>query len=288
MSKAGFFVTYSRRKLRSGSGPRLVWAIFLAGASICLPHQGRAAGIGAPSIEPVARPNVAEQYLLDAANSERIGRGLKPLRRDANLSQAARYHAQQMALHGDISHRFPDEPDLTQRGSKAGARFSRISENVAEAPTSAMIHDLWMRSSGHRKNLLDPDVDAVGIAVVTRGAQTYAVEDFASSVQTLSYDEQERIVSDALARQGLSVGPDRLTSSLEDARRTCNAQTGYGGTSRKPRYIIRFTSSSLNELPLVLQKKIESGQYRKAVVGACRDAGTGSFTDYNIAVLLYP
>ena len=286
MSKAGFFVTCSRQPLRSGLGPRLLWAIFLAGA--CLPHQGRASGIGTPSTEPVAKPNVAEQYLLDAANSERIARGLKPLRRDANLSQAARYHAQQMALHGDISHQFRDEPDLTQRGSKAGARFSLISENVAAAPTSTMIHELWMRSPGHRKNLLDPEVDAVGIAVVVRGGQAYAVEDFASSVRTLSYDEQERIVSDALARQGLSVGPDRLTSSIEDARRTCSAETGYGGTSHKPRFIVRFTSSSLNELPPLLQKKIDSGQYRKAVVGACRDAGAGSFTDYNIAVLLYP
>ncbi len=66
------------------------------------------------------------------------------------------------------------------RGQAAGARFSVISENVAEAPSALMIQDAWMNSPKHRENLLDPRVDSIGIRVIARGDRLYAVEDFGS------------------------------------------------------------------------------------------------------------
>ncbi len=233
-------------------------------------------------------PNVAERYLLDAANRERAARGLPLLHNDPVLAQAARYHALQMADHGNISHQFPGEPDLMERGSHAGVRFSLITENVAEAPESTMVHDMWMRSQGHRKNLLDPEVDSVGIAVVSRGHQFYAVEDFASTVESLSFDEQEQTVGSVLAHAGLKVGSGTRISTLEDARRTCSLDSGYAGQQNKPWFIVRYTADRLDQLPSVLSNRINSGKFHKAVVGACTDTNSGHFTDYNIAVLLYP
>jgi hypothetical protein len=237
---------------------------------------------------PPTASNVAEQYLLNAANRDRVARGLPVLRYDATLAQAARFHALQMADHRDISHQFSGEPDLMQRGSQAGVHFSLITENVAESPDSSIVHDLWMRSAGHRQNLLDPSVDSIGIAVVARGNRFYAVEDFASTVASLSFDEQEQAVSTVLAEAGLSVGSSTHTSTIEDARQTCGMESGYAGSQNKPWYIVRYTADRLNELPSILSKRISTGKFSKAVVGACADAGAGAFTDYNIAVLLYP
>ena len=45
--------------------------------------------------------SIAEQYLLSAANRERMSRGLQPLRRDPVLAQAAAFHARQMANHSN-------------------------------------------------------------------------------------------------------------------------------------------------------------------------------------------
>ena len=56
--------------------------------------------------------NVAEQYLLSAANAERAAVGRSPLAWDATLATAALEHAREMAAHGDISHQFAGEPDL--------------------------------------------------------------------------------------------------------------------------------------------------------------------------------
>jgi uncharacterized protein YkwD len=225
---------------------------------------------------------VAEQYLFAAANEARANQGLAPLRFDPVLAEAALSHAREMASHNAISHQFDGEPELGVRAANVGAHFSEIAENVGEAPTSPIIHDLWMHSPHHRANLLDPNVDSIGIAIVSRNNQLYAVEDFASTVQTLTLNQQEKTVASVLAKTGLKVG-----QTTEDARQTCTMSTGYAG-SRQPWFIMRYTASSLDAIPSQLKTKLSTGKYHQAVVGACPAQHTGSFTAYNIAVLLYP
>jgi hypothetical protein len=228
-------------------------------------------------------PTVSEQYLLAAANQERTSRGLAPLHLDRTLVQAAAFHAREMAAHaGIVSHQFSGEPELATRGSNAGAHFSLITENVAEAPSSTIIHDLWMHSPGHRANLLDPNVDSVGIAIVSRDNQLFAVEDFARTVETLSLNEQEHEVASVIAQSGIAVA-----DSSPAARQTCEMSTGYAG-SRKPWFVMRYTAASLDEIPSQLKTRLTSGKYHQAVVGACPAQEKGPFTAYNIAVLLYP
>lgn len=231
-------------------------------------------------------PNVAEQFLLAAANQDRVARGLQPLRFDPTLAQAALAHAREMAAHRGISHQFPGEPKLSERGASAGARFSLISENVAEAPIASMIHDLWMHSKGHRENLLDPNVDVVGISVVLRDHEYYAVEDFADLIQPLSFNAQESAVASLLAKSGMQIANGKVMSE-QDARRTCSMPTGYVG-SRQPWYIMRYTANGLAKLPVQLQSRLSSGKYHQAVVGACSESTSAPFSSYNIAVLLYP
>lgn len=234
---------------------------------------------------PVAETdiNVAEQYLFAAANQERAARGLAPLHMDLALSQASALHAAQMADHEDITHQFSGEPDLEDRGANAGVRFSLIAENVGEAPTSVILQNLWMNSPDHRANLLDPEVDAVGIAVIQRDDELYAVEDFASTVAPLSLDQQENAVASVLTKEGMSVGGTMSAT----ARITCAMPSGYVGV-RRPQYIMRFTASSLSDLPVDLKVRLSSGKFHQAVVGACSDQRKTAFTAYNIAVLLYP
>jgi uncharacterized protein YkwD len=237
----------------------------------------------APSIDS---PSVAEQYLLSAANQERTSRGLHKLNRDPILTKAAAFHALQMAEHGDISHEFPGEPDLSVRGANAGVHFSLISENVAEAPDSVVIHDMWMHSDGHRANLLDPNVNVVGISVIARNEQLYAVEDFASTVESLTLSEQESTVTTLLLRSGVTISTNSGVT-IDDARQTCTMHTNHVGM-RKPWFIMRYTASTLAELPAELKTRLNSGKYHQAAVGACSASDSSPFTAYNIAVLLYP
>ena len=234
--------------------------------------------------EPSRTASVAEQYLFSAANAERVQRGLPLLKWDETLHRAARRHAGEMAARESISHQYPGEADLANRGHDAGARFTVISENVAEAWSAPEIHDAWMKSPDHRANLLDPRVNAVGISVERRGGQLYAVEDFDRSVVSLRIEDQESAVAELLEMEArLALLPD----AAEDARRTCSMGTGYAG-ARKPWFVMRFTAASLDRLPNTLRAKLATGKYHSAAVGACDAKSAGPFTAYAIAVMLFP
>jgi len=120
----------------------------------------------------------SERQLTYAANRERKSRGLPTLKWDEALASAARRHATEMANQGTISHQFPGEASLPARATKAGARFTFLAENVAQAPSAAAVHDLWMHSPPHRANLLDRDMNSVGVGVIARHGELFAVEDF--------------------------------------------------------------------------------------------------------------
>jgi hypothetical protein len=230
--------------------------------------------------------SIAEQYLLSAANQERLARGLAPLRYDPQLARAANFHAHAMAEHGTISHQFAGEPELSQRGATAGVAFSLISENVGEAPNVVTIHDMWMHSEHHRSNLLDPAVDSAGISVVVSGSEFYAVEDFVKTVRHVGLEQEESAIASQIERSG-RVGITHSPDLISAARQTCSMSSGFAG-ERRPWFIMRFTSDSLTALPDELKSRITSPRYRQAAVGACPAGQQGPFTSYNFAVLLYP
>ncbi len=226
--------------------------------------------------------NISEQYLFAAANQERSARGLEPLQYEQHLLFAASKHAFEMARRREISHQFPGETGLAERAGEAGAHFSLVTENVAEASNAALIHDLWMNSAGHRANLLDPQVNAVGIAVVVSRGQLYAVEDFARTVAQSSLVEQESTVVEMLSRPGL-----RVSAGSEVSRQTCALASGFAGTHR-PWFVMRYTTADLRVLPDELTTRLQTGKYHQAEVGACVAEKQGPFSAYSLAVMLYP
>ncbi len=221
------------------------------------------------------------QSLFESANHERSAHGLAPLKRSATLARAAQQHALRMAAQNTLSHQLPGEPGMAGRASQAGARFSSLAENVAEGPSAESIHQQWMNSPPHRANLLDPQLDSVGIAVAERNGVLFAVEDFSLEAEKLSVEEQEGIVGAKLRSRGL-----RLLSYTSDARRSCVLDNGYAG-SHVPSFVLHYATPDLETLPDLLVQRIQTGEYHSAVVGACSsDAKTG-FSNYRIAVLLF-
>jgi hypothetical protein len=226
----------------------------------------------------------AEQLLAFANRARRIA-GAQQLQWDSSLAQAAFYHCQWMVQQGPISHRYSGEPDLTARASDAGARFGVIEENVAIGNTAQVIHDAWMQSPGHRKNLLNPDMDRVGIAVIASRGVLYAVADYTHGVPRLTAEDVESRVADLIRVSGIAIATDPTT-----ARETCAMNSGFARNSagRDPRFVDRWVDASLDKLPEALIAKLSSGDYREAAIGSC-PAGKvqGGFTAYRVAVLLY-
>jgi uncharacterized protein YkwD len=123
----------------------------------------------------------AERDLLASVNQARRAQGLPPLRWDETLAVAARRHAEVMAEHRSAQHAFEGEPSLSARVKQAGVRFTWLSENVTQGPTPDFIHAQFMKSPPHRANILDRDMDSIGVGVVDQGGQLFAVEDFSQA-----------------------------------------------------------------------------------------------------------
>jgi len=127
---------------------------------------------------PVLR---AERELFASVNQARRADGLAPLRWDEELAEAARRHARLMAERGSVQHGFEGEPSLSARVKETGAHFRWLSENVTEGPSPEFIHVQFMKSPPHRANILDRDMDSIGIGVVERRGQLFAVEDLSQA-----------------------------------------------------------------------------------------------------------
>jgi uncharacterized protein YkwD len=123
----------------------------------------------------------AERELFASVNEARQSYRLPPLRWDESLAAAARRHARVMAERGTAQHGFEGEPSLSTRVKQAGAHFTWLSENVTQGPTPDFIHVQFMKSAPHRANILDRDMDSIGIGVVEQRGQLFAVEDLSQA-----------------------------------------------------------------------------------------------------------
>jgi|HubBroStandDraft_6_1064221.scaffolds.fasta_scaffold272823_2 hypothetical protein len=221
-----------------------------------------------------------ESMLLQATNRDRAAAGLAPLQWDVALAAAAHAHALRMAEHNTLSHQFPGEPPLQDRARKAGAHFGLIAENVAEGPSVPGLHTQWMNSAPHRANLLDPELNAIGIAVVKSGNILFAVEDFSAAVPEMSFESQENQIAAHLASYGLYIA-----DAKEDARKTCEMERGWAG--QRPAVILRYETGDLSKLPADVEEKLQNGKFKSAAVGACEAPDAVDFVRYRIAILLY-
>jgi hypothetical protein len=228
----------------------------------------------------------ADEQIFALANQARAQAGVGRLAWDPALAQAALAHCRRMASEGPIAHRYGGEPDVSERAAQAGAHFGVIEENVAIGPSAVAIHEEWMNSPGHRQNLLSPDVDHAGIAVVSARGVLYAVADYSHAAPALSPAQVEAQVASLIRVSGVSILGD---PSL--ARAACATDSGMPRApagAPQPRFIMRWQDSDLDRLPQALADRLGSGNYHSAAIGSCpAQSVEGQFTAYRVAVLLY-
>ncbi|WP_375261649.1 CAP domain-containing protein [Palleronia sp.] len=106
----------------------------------------------------------AERHVADGdVNARRAAAGLPPVTRSVRADRAAARHAQDMAANGFFAHQGSDGSSHTDRLRAVGCGPG--AENLAWGQTSAeAAMDAWMASEGHRRNILNPDLRAYGLA----------------------------------------------------------------------------------------------------------------------------
>lgn len=100
-------------------------------------------------------------------NKYRAEKGLKALRLNSKLTQAAKSHSRDLAKWDRISHHGSDGSNPWKRVKRTGYPARLTAENVGTGQiTIEEVFKGWQESPGHNKNLLLADAEEMGIALV--------------------------------------------------------------------------------------------------------------------------
>ncbi len=81
-----------------------------------------------------------------------------------------------------FAHNTPDGQTPFDRMKAAGISYSSAGENIAAGQYSPQnVMDSWMNSPGHRKNILNPDFEYIGVGLARGGSYgIYWAQEFAT------------------------------------------------------------------------------------------------------------
>lgn len=135
-----------------------------------------------------------ERDLLELINKERKAHGYRPLFLHPSLNKVALHHSLKMAKERKLSHVFPGYRMLQHRLMDTGLFFLDCGENIAfsESIVGKYIHRKFMKSHGHRQNILDPAFSHCGIKLAPLRGDFYVTQVFARLYTPLKEEEMEK------------------------------------------------------------------------------------------------
>jgi uncharacterized protein YkwD len=119
---------------------------------------------------PAFATDITAASVVAALNEQRAQFGLRPLREDPRLDAAAADRMRDMEELSYWAHEAPDgrSPFMWLHLRRYSFRFA--GENLACGfETTELLVGGWMESKGHRQNILSPDYEDCGIAVIEGG-----------------------------------------------------------------------------------------------------------------------
>jgi uncharacterized protein YkwD len=136
-------------------------------------HAPTAAVAGAP-----AKNIAAEALAVQLTNAQRAAHGCSALRVDSRLVTAARQHSRDMHVRHYFEHDTPDGKTPWDR-IRADGYSQPGAENIALGyATAQAVVNGWMNSPGHRANILNCSLKAVGIGVEYGSGGPWWTQDF--------------------------------------------------------------------------------------------------------------
>jgi uncharacterized protein YkwD len=127
-----------------------------------------------PDAGPIASCGTQpETDVVNLLNQLRAGMSLSQLKCDDKATQAARGHSQNMCDLDFFSHDDPLGQDAGDRLKAVGATFTGWGENIAMGyKTPEAVHQAWIDSPGHYKNLIKATWTRIGVGYVLCNSKT--------------------------------------------------------------------------------------------------------------------
>lgn len=192
---------------RAGRGPEVA-ALFFAQVGSTTAGQS----VERP-VEPLGLED-ARAMLLARVNTLRSANGAAAVQQDPKLDEVAQGYAARMASEGFFAHVAPDGADLKSRLAAAGYAYQLAGENLGQASGPLAAQFAIEHSPGHRKNLLEPAFERIGIGVHTERRDDRRLT-WVTQVLALPL----RSVGDPLADAYRALDARRATAHLRPLRR---------------------------------------------------------------------
>ena len=165
-------------------------ALAVPTAASAAPHATHKSPCHGAGLTPTAKNTAAVRHAtLCLLNRQRTRHGLRRLRAQRSLTNVAGHYAHAMVDGRFFSHVSPGGSTMLQRIRSThylnGTRGWALGENLAwgagRAATPGQIVGAWMRSPGHRANILNRNFREIGIGVAlgtptSRTGATYTTE----------------------------------------------------------------------------------------------------------------
>lgn len=121
-----------------------------------------------------------EYQLFDLTNADRVNHGVSVLTWDDHVRETARKHSLDMAENNYFDHTNLEGLSPFDRMQADEVSFMVAGENLASGQFSSIFaHEGLMNSMGHRKNILRPDYEYLGVGVAFNSqSQPYYTENF--------------------------------------------------------------------------------------------------------------
>ncbi len=124
--------------------------------------------------------NAYEKKVVELTNQERAKQGLKALTLSTPLSKMARDKSADMRDKGYFDHQSPTYGSPFDMMNSYGIKYSSAGENIAAGqPDPQAVVDAWMKSPGHRANILNSSYTTIGVGYVKGGSYgSYWTQEF--------------------------------------------------------------------------------------------------------------
>lgn len=137
-----------------------------SGGTSTIPNPVPSTGTGTPPPANTSlQPTSEETELMGYVNDARKSAGAGPLQFDPDVIKTARLKARDMVEKNYFSHQSPTYGSPFDMMRQFGVVFKTAGENIAGNSTVKGAFDAWMKSEGHRKNILNPSFNYAGYGI---------------------------------------------------------------------------------------------------------------------------
>lgn len=193
--------------------------------------------------------NIAVDDIINDTNKERTSQGLKPLKFDSRLSQAAAEKAVYMFAKNYWAHTAPDGTTPWFFVQKTKYHYLYAGENLAkDFQTSNDVVEAWMGSkAGHRENILNANYSDIGVAV-TNGV----LDGFETTLVVQMFGSEKPAATEVAAAPSFpkqeAAAPQENVETKKEIEPVPTSVSGEGPTLNREK---KFVSSSVS--PAIIQ-----------------------------------